>query len=524
MLVRLLATAGVLALSAGAASAEYTLTILHINDFHARFEPINGSDSTCGEKDAAENKCFGGIARLVTAVTDARSRTANSLLIDAGDQFQGSLFYNHYKGKVSAEFMNALGFEAMAVGNHEFDDGPPELAHFLEQIRFPMVMANADLSREPLLKGRIAKSVVVEKAGEKIGIIGLTPLDNPELASPGPNIIFTPPADAVQAEVDTLTAAGVNKIIVLSHSGYEVDKQIAAETAGVDVIVGGHSHTLLSSTDPDAAGPYPTMVNGVPIVTAYAYGKYLGELTVTFDDAGKVISSSGAPLLLDASVAEDAPAQQLLAELAVPLAELRARVVAVSEAPIDGSRDHCRQQECEMGTLIADAQLDRMKDQGITISLVNGGGVRASIEAGDVTMGQVLTVLPFQNTLATFQTTGATVVAALENGVSQLDQGAGRFLQVAGLKYSFDPAKPAGSRVTDVQVRAGEGWAAIDPAASYGVVVNNYVRSGGDGFAMFTTGVANAYDFGPDLADVLADYLAKEGPYKPYIDGRITRK
>ena len=233
MLVRLLATAGVLALSAGAASAEYTLTILHINDFHARFEPINGSDSTCGEKDAAENKCFGGIARLVTAVTDARSRTANSLLIDAGDQFQGSLFYNHYKGKVSAEFMNALGFEAMAVGNHEFDDGPPELAHFLEQIRFPMVMANADLSREPLLKGRIAKSVVVEKAGEKIGIIGLTPLDNPELASPGPNIIFTPPADAVQAEVDTLTAAGVNKIIVLSHSGYEVDKQIAAETEGL---------------------------------------------------------------------------------------------------------------------------------------------------------------------------------------------------------------------------------------------------------------------------------------------------
>lgn len=521
MLTRFLTTAAAFALSAGAASAEYNLTILHINDFHARFEPINSFDSTCSEKEAAENKCFGGIARLTTAIRDARGRSANAILLDAGDQFQGSLFYNQYKGAVSAEMMNAIGFEAMAVGNHEFDDGPPELLKFVEAVKFPMVMANADLSREELLKGRIAKSVVIEKDGQKIGIIGLTPVDNPELASPGPNITFTRPLDAAQAEADALTAAGVTKIILLSHSGYDVDQELAAGLRDVDVIVGGHSHTLLSSTDEKAAGPYPTVTNGVPIVTSYAYGKYLGELNVTFDDAGKVVSAAGAPILLDATVVEDAPAKARLAELAKPLEELRARVVGETAEPIEGNRDICRTRECTMGNLVAEAQLARVRDQGITLSLVNSGGLRASIDAGPVTMGEVLTVLPFQNTLSTFQTTGRTVLAALENGASQIEKTAGRFLQVAGLKYTVTPGAEPGKRVSDVMVAEGGAWVPLDPARTYGVVVNNYVRSGGDGFAMFSTEAVNPYDFGPDLADVVADYLAAQGAYAPALDGRI---
>jgi 5'-nucleotidase len=133
-------------------------------------------------------------------------------------------------------------------------------------------------------------------------------------------------------------------------------------------------------------------------------------------------------------------------------------------------------------------------------------------------------VLPFQNTLSTFEVTGETIVAALENGVSQLEDGAGRFAQVAGLKYTFDPAAPAGARVSDVMVLVGgDAWGPIDPAATYKVVSNNYVRGGGDGFKMFVN-AANAYDFGPDLADVTAEFLAKNGPYTPYLDGRITRK
>ena len=513
----------ILALSAGLAKADYTLTILHTNDFHDRFEPISAFDSACSAEDATEKKCFGGSARLVTALAEARARSNNSILVDGGDQFQGTLFYTYYKGKMTAEFMTKLGYDAMTVGNHEFDDGPEVLAGFIDAVQFPVLMSNADISGEAMLKEKIKKSVVIERGGEKLGLIGLTPQDTDELASPGKNVIFTDPVGAVQAEVDALTAEGVNKIIVLSHSGYEVDKRVAAETKGVDVIVGGHTNTYLSNASDKAEGPYPTMVGNTAIVSAYAYGKFLGELNVTFNDAGEVVSATGEPLIMDAAVAEDQPTLDRIAELAKPLEEIRNKVVAETAAAIDGSRETCRAVECPMGNLIAEAMLDRVAGQGVTIAVQNGGGVRASIDAGPVTMGEVLTVLPFQNTLSTFEVTGATVVAALENGVSQVEEGAGRFLQVAGLKYTFDPKAPAGSRVSDVMVGAGDTWAPIDPAATYKVVSNNYVRTGGDGFSMFVD-AANAYDFGPDLADVTAEYMAKTGPYTPMTDGRITVK
>ena len=177
-----------------------------------------------------------------------------------------------------------------------------------------------------------------------------------------------------------------------------------------------------------------------------------------------------------------------------------------------------------MGNLVAEAMLDRVKDQGIAIAITNGGGLRASIDAGPVTMGEVLTVLPFQNTLSTFEAKGATILAALENGVSAVEESEGRFPQVAGLRYSFDPARPAGARVSDVQVATALGWAPLDAAATYGVVTNNFLRSGGDGYRMFATEGMNAYDFGPDLADVTADFLARHSPYAASVDGRITRQ
>jgi 5'-nucleotidase len=519
MLLRLTQTAAAIALTAGTAMADYSLTILHTNDFHARFEPISKYDSGCSAEDNTAGECFGGTARLVNAIKDAKARSNNAILVDGGDQFQGTLFYTYYKGKLAAEMMNKLGYDAMTVGNHEFDDGPEVLAGFIDAINFPILMSNADVSGEPLLADKLAKSTVIERGGEKIGLIGLTPQDTHELASPGKNIIFTDPSDAVQGEVDKLTEAGVTKIIVLSHSGYGVDQRVAENTTGVDVIVGGHSNTLLSNTDERAEGPYPTMVGSTAIVQAYAYGKYLGELNVTFDDAGNVTEATGDPILIDASVAEDEETVARIAEAAAPLEEIRNRVVAETSAPIGGDRDVCRAMECSMGSLIADAMLARVKDQGVQIAIQNGGGIRASIDAGPITMGEVLTVLPFQNTLSTFQVTGATVVEALENGVSQVEEGAGRFAQVAGMTYAFDASKPAGERVSDVMVDG----APIDLERTYGVVSNNYVRNGGDGYKMFIN-AENAYDFGPDVADVTAEYLAAQGPFTPVTDGRITVK
>ncbi|WP_170455954.1 bifunctional metallophosphatase/5'-nucleotidase [Ruegeria arenilitoris] len=525
MITRFLTSVAALGLTAGMAAADYKLTILHTNDFHSRFEPINKYDSGCGAEDNAEGKCFGGSARLVTAVNDARARAENSILVDGGDQFQGSLFYTYYKGKVAAEFMNKLGYDAMTVGNHEFDDGPEVLAGFIDTVDFPVLMSNANIENEELLTDRIKKSTVIEVGGEKIGLIGLTPEDTDELASPGPNVVFSDPVPAVQAEVDKLTAEGINKIIVLSHSGYGVDQRVAQETTGVDVIVGGHSNTYLSNTSDKAAGPYPTVVNGVQIVQAYAYGKFLGELNVTFDDDGNVVEAVGESLIMDNTVTEDQAALDRIAELAKPLDEIRNKVVANAAAPIEGDRSICRVQECEMGNLVADAMLARVADQGVQIAIANSGGLRASIDAGDVTMGEVLTVLPFQNTLSTFEISGQGIIDALENGVSQVEEVKGRFPQVAGLKFTWDPSvAPNEGRVTEVMVAEGDGYVPIDPAKTYLVVTNNYVRNGGDGYKMFSGEDKNAYDFGPDLADVTAEYLAANAPYTPYLDGRIQQK
>ncbi len=518
MISRILTTTCALALTSGAAAADYSLTILHTNDFHARFEPVSKYDSGCSAEDNTDGKCFGGTARLVTAIADARTRSNNAILVDGGDQFQGTLFYTYYKGAMAAEFMNKLGYDAMTVGNHEFDDGPEVLRGFMDKVDFPVLMSNADFSGEPLLAEALAKSTVIERGGEMLGLIGLTPQDTDELSSPGDHVIFTDPSDAVQSEVDKLTEMGVNKIIVLSHSGYAVDQRVAANTTGVDVIVGGHDNSLLGDME-GAKGPYPTMVGATAIVQAYAYGKFLGELNVTFNDQGEITEASGQPISLDGTVAEDTGTVDRIAELALPLDEIRNKVVAETATEIVGDREECRAVECSMGNLIADAMLARVRGQGIQIAIQNGGGIRASIDAGPVTMGEVLTVLPFQNTLSTFQVTGETIVAALENGVSQIEEGAGRFPQVAGITFTVDPAAEVGARVSDVMVEGGS----IDLAATYGVVSNNFVRNGGDGYVMFRD-ASNAYDFGPDLADVTAEFIATNTPYAPYKDGRITVK
>ncbi|WP_172299168.1 bifunctional UDP-sugar hydrolase/5'-nucleotidase [Pseudoruegeria sp. HB172150] len=515
---RLHTAAAVIALMAGTAQADLSVTILFTNDFHDRFEPISKYDSTCSAEDNAAGECFGGIARMVTAVSEARERAGNNvLLLDAGDQFQGSLFFNQYGGKLAGEFMSQLEYDAMAVGNHEFDNGPEGLAEFLDMVDFPVLSANIDVSQNELLAGRVKKSAVLEVDGERIGIVSVLAEDTPETSSPGNTVVFSSAVDAAQAEIDQLTENGVNNIILLTHVGFAEDQNLADALTGVDLIIGGHSHTLLSNDDENAVGAYPTVVNDVPVFTAYAYGKYLGEIEVTFDDEGTVTEISGEPILLDASVAEDEATVARVEELAAPLEELRNLVVAETDATIEGSREACRAMECEMGNLVADAMLDRVADQGVVVAIQNGGGLRASIDAGEVTMGEVLTVLPFQNTLSTFEVTGQTLLEALENGVSQIADGAGRFPQVAGMTFTFDVDAEPGSRISDVTVDGNP----IDPEATYLAVSNNYVRNGGDGYSMFVD-AANAYDYGPDLADVVAEYLAEHTPYKPYTDDRIN--
>ncbi len=525
-----LLTTSVLALSTGVAFADFELDILHINDFHSRIEPINKTDSTCSAEEEGKNECFGGAARLLTAINQTRdarkAENRNVILLNGGDNFQGSLFYTTYKGATEAEVLNAMKFDAMTVGNHEFDDSDDVLATFLDKVQFPVVTANVVPSAAAKIGDRIKPLVILDVGGEKVGIVGAVTNETPEIASPGPNITIADDVAKITEAVQAVKAQGVNKIIALTHVGYPRDLSAIAKIPDVDVVVGGHTHTLLSNKAEGAEGPYPTWVeNGgvrVPVVQASQYSRYLGDLKVVFDDNGVVKEATGEPILIDSSFKPDEAMAARINELKAPLEELKKKVVGSAEAAIDGDRKNCRAKECSMGNLLADAQLDRVKDQGITIAIQNGGGLRASIDAGEVTMGEVLTVLPFQNTIATFQLKGSDIVAALENGVSQVDDGAGRFAQVAGLKYSFDRTKPVGSRVSDVQVKDGENFVPIDPNKTYGVVTNNYVRGGGDGYKVFATSAQNAYDFGPNLENAVADYLTANNPYKPYTDGRIT--
>jgi len=517
MLARLLSTTAGLTLIAGTAAADYTLHIVHINDLHSRIEPISQYDGTCSAEDNAAGECFGGVARVATMINRLREHLdgENVIVMDAGDQYQGSLMYTTYKGDAEIEFMNAIGFDVMAVGNHEFDDGDEGLAKLTAGADFPIISGNIDVSQSNILAGEVQNHVVLEIGGERIGIISALASDTAETSSPSDAVIFSDEVESLQADVDALTEDGVTKIIALNHVGVTRDMAIAEAVDGIDVVVGGHSHTLFSNHE-DGAMAYPTMVGDVPVVQAYAYSKYVGHLIVMFDDEGNVHTAEGEAILLDASVPEDEAIAARVAELAGPIEEMKTLVVSEATDVIEGSREVCRATECAMGNLVADAMLARTADQGVVAAIQNGGGLRASIDGGEITMGEVLTVLPFQNTLATFETTGADLLAALENGVGQVEEGAGRFPQVAGITFAVDLSAEPGGRISDVTI----GGAPLDESASYLMATNNYMRNGGDGYSMFET-AANAYDFGPGLEQVVADYLAENGPYTPYTDGRI---
>ena len=529
----LLASASMLAMGVTAARADYVLDILHINDLHSRIQSVSKYNSTCAAEDESEGKCFGGIARVKAKIDERRAalaaENANVLVLDAGDQFQGSLFYTTYKGDAAVEFLNMIKPDAMAVGNHEFDDGPETLARFIDKAEFPVISANTSAYFEPLLKDKLPGYVIVEKGGEKIGIVSVVAADTKELSSPGDKVDFNAGIGILKSAIPEIESYGVNKIVALTHVGLEMDKQIAAAVSGIDVIVGGHSHTLLANGDDGAAGPYPVWVENpdgikVPIVQAGSYSKYLGEVSVNFNDDGVVTAAYGEPHLLDAGVTPDAAITARVAELAAPIEELKKKPVGDAVAAIDGDRDSCRLGECSMGNLVADAMLDRVKGQGVTIAVQNGGGLRASIDGGQITMGEVLEVLPFQNALSTFELKGSDVVSALESGVSQVEEIKGRFPQVAGLRFAWDETvEPLKGRIKQVQVMKDGEWADIDPEATYKLVSNDFMRGGGDGYAVFKDNGMNAYDYGPGLEQVVADYIAANSPYKPYTDGRILK-
>ncbi|HVS13843.1 MAG TPA: bifunctional metallophosphatase/5'-nucleotidase [Thermoanaerobaculia bacterium] len=531
-----LALAGLL--SAACPQRPLALTILHTNDVHARYLPIDRYGGACRD-DADPETCFGGVARRATMIGRIRGEEDHVLLLDAGDQFQGTLFYSRFKGMVAAETMNHLRYDAMVVGNHELDDGPQVLARFAAAIRFPLLATNVDASGVPELAAHLAKSTVVEIEGRRIGFVGFVTEEVPQLSSPGPDLRFLPIEETVSAEVARLEREGVDIVIALSHAGFLRDRRVGESVPGIDVIVGGHTNTLLSNTAPDAEGPYPCVVTSprgepVLVVSDFAYGKYLGRLDVVFDGRGVATGWQGDPILLDVEVAQDPETLALIEPFAQELRAFAAEPVGSAAVLLDGRESSCRFGECNLGNLIADALLEEGRARGgAQVALQNGGGVRSSISAGPITIGQVLEVLPFGNTVSTFGLRGSDLLAVLEHGVGVVEDpdndGTGRFLQVAGLRYAFSRSAPAGERIRNVEVLESEqptaegepDWRPLDPERVYRVVTNNFSRGGGDGFEVLRDRAIDPYDQGRVVADVLVDHLRANDPVNPQLEGRI---
>jgi 2',3'-cyclic-nucleotide 2'-phosphodiesterase (5'-nucleotidase family) len=488
----------------------FTMSLLHTNDTHAYVEQF---------------------PRLITAVNELRSQKENSLLLNAGDVFSGTLYFRQYSGLADLYFMNQLDFDAMTLGNHEFDKDSATLANFIKQAEFPIVSSNVNMTNDSELgplsnnsiggtneQGEIFPAIIKEVDGEEVGIFGLTTEDTTFLANPGDDIVFENAVEKANETIDSLEAQGVDKIIALSHFGYQPDLDLAEKVDGIDVIVGGHSHTKLDAPVV-VEKEEPTL-----IVQANEYLKYLGVLDVTFDENGVIANYTGE--LKDLSTyTEDAAAKTKVEEYKAPLTELQKQVVGNTTVALNGVRADVRSKETNLGNLIADGMVAKANEFIPTyIAMQNGGGIRASIDQGDITLGEVLTVLPFGNNLVTLDLTGEEILLALEHSVSAPGQGS--FMQVSGLKFKYDTAKPVGERVWHVEALTPDGYEELQLDKTYRVATNAFTADGGDGYSMFKTAkvegrIAELYivDF-----EVFTSYLEKYNPVSPVVEGRIVQE
>nr|WP_052125014.1 5'-nucleotidase C-terminal domain-containing protein [Lysinibacillus odysseyi] len=514
----------------------FDLSILHVNDTHAHVEAF---------------------PQLMTAVKEERAQHENSLLLHAGDAFSGTLYFNEFLGKADLEFMNAMGFDAMTFGNHEFDlggseDGHKALTEFIKGAKFPLITANIDFSKDPLFNGlfsdsyavsteygKIYNGIIKEIDGEKVGIFGLTTEETKDLAFVG-SVAFENYIEEANKAVAALEAQGVNKIIALTHIGYndnpKVDNDIllAKNVEGIDVIVGGHSHDKLDKPFVVDTNTVGAAKDTTLIVQANEYGKFLGTVDVTFDKNGVVTKYDG-QLIEIAKVAADEAGLKMLESFKKQVEEVSNKEIGVElktalENP-RGSEENpfsVRANETILGNLITDgmrAKAQKYTDKKVVMALQNGGGIRSEIPAGNVTVGQVITVLPFGNTLALMDATGAELKAAFEVSVKNAPEENGGFLHVSGGRVTYDSSKPTGQRVVSIEILNEDGtYTALEDSKTYTIATNAFTAKGGDGFDMFKAAYAEGRvtDLGLSDWENFQEHLTSGITIPTETEGRIV--
>lgn len=509
---------------ASPAEGALSLTILHTNDTHSHIAGINKYGNACFD----DTDCRGGLARIATAIRTAKSQNDNVIALDAGDQFQGTLFYSVNKWPMLAELDQHMPYDAMTLGNHEFDEGCLELTRFLAALPFPVLAANLKPAKGcPMLKGNYTPYTLLTVRGQKVAVVGIANNEVVSLAAACPRTFFEDTAACLQRTVRDLEAQGVKHIIALTHIGLPEDRKLARSVDGVDIIVGGHSHSYLG---PDSEeGPYPIIErspSGQPVlvVTAKRAAQYLGELNVIFDAQGVPLRWNGGARELAAPETRDAETSALVQKYAASLDEFRNHKVGSHHLSLPDGIDACREDDCLGGSLIADAMLEYARPFGGQVALCNGGSVRAALPSGDISRGDLLSVIPFGNTLVMREITGERLLAALEHGVSEEGGQGPRLLHTAGLRYVVDAARPAGSRIVRAEIlNEKDTGTPLDRKARYVIVTIEYLARGGDAYEMLKDSKVIP---SPDPIDitVVEDYLKKHSPLPQPEGERIIRQ
>lgn len=510
----------------------YALSIIHTNDTHAHLDTI---------------------ANRVTAVKWLREIRPDALLLDAGDVFQGTLYFHAFKGQADVKFMNIMKYDAMTFGNHEFDlgatkEGHDALVNFVKAAKFPFVSANVDFSKDPKFhrlfydrivtkpkRGKIYRGIVKKKNGERIGIFGLTTKKTVNMSSPAP-IEFENYLEEAEKAVQDFEEMGVNKIIVLSHLGYDDgdvnDVTLAKRVQGIDVIVGGHTHTTLKKPvviRKDAAGKEkePTV-----IVQTGSRNTNIGLLDVEFNREGVVKNVDGG-LFPVADFPSDRKASKLLKKYKEKVDDVADDDIGLKlKKPLanprlgDGDRTSVRSNETILGNLITDGMLQAAKkeDREVSLALLNGGGIRSEIDAGPVTTGDVIKVLPFSDSLVITELAGADLKKIFEMSVRNVPRENSGFLHIAGGKIEFDSSKQAGERVKNVYVKKGRGFVEVEDDAVYKIVTNSYLARGGEGYEPFAESykAGKMVDLGITDWENFREYLSQLENVPNKVDGRVV--
>jgi 5'-nucleotidase len=472
------------------------VTILQVNDVY-QFAPVD-----LGTR--------GGLARLLTLKKEIEKQSPNTLFMLSGDTISPSVESITYKGAQMIDAWNTAQLDYSTFGNHEFDFGPDVLRQRMKESKFKWIVANVIDKKTGKPFGDAPAYVIREFDGVKVGIFGLTLEETQITSKPGPEVEFLNPCETARKVVAQIHDRGVKTVVALTHLSMSEDKEVA-RCSGVDVIIGGHEHTLLESSS-----------GGAPIFKMTADARELGQIDLNISkNTGAVESIDWKIIPVTDKIKDDPQFATLNRKYGTLLKELSV-VVGRTSVDLDARSKAGRTQETNLGDFIADAFRTAT---GADVGLMNGGSIRADeiISAGTLTKRDVLSILPFKNRVVKVELSGATLRAALEHGVARSaeDTEPGRFPQVSGITYTFDGRRPPASRIVSLTVNGKP----LDEKRNYTLATSDYVAiDGGDGYAMLKgTRLLIPREQARFDSDILQAAIVAKKVIAPKVEGRIKR-